>query len=467
MSVKYLVAHFEDDVIDGVHGIGIHCYVGTPIKKPVGGPPSLVFTNKGYQSRKDLSGALAILPLEPSHYLDISMYREKLVDKNYFTIASLISFIKDLDGKDNLVIITECQIIQKAIKAANKDPEAGPKLLRSKVPLKHIAGLLHKDLSNYKSPVVIMEPDVHKGRLGCTRAKFLASKAANYKESKIEKINYEKTNQYWKGWIDRPELLAFRFLAVSTAVDKSEYLVCTEPFKGDYYNVGKVAGKCGYSVVHLKEPEDILNRFDSFIRRVTDDNTILSLDLGHVYNKQINRALMKDFEGVFRGTEPYSTVYKYIVDDVALVTMTKPVNMVIHGLERCADLKDILMLYEGAKGPTYQLPPTIKIEHTDITDYFYEEKQLKSKTVMVAKEIVKKGGKSISVCKPGRKGKLRLKYNSDIPTNHRISRLSHIDTKVTLASWTTEDGAPIRYAVIWDTPQGTAIYSNLDTNRIY
>lgn len=312
----------------------------------------------------------------------------------------------------------------------------------------------------------------HDDDLGNTRADYLARIATHRSIDSAAgvMVRKETPGKYMKAKCELHPLLSMRRVYFSTNPNNNSQGVYFQVgASGQNFVLGKRSSEASYSVVHLKQPDPVMESIQNHHYRVRGDvdsivylrtDRIKSADVYPWISEYGTDCLIRDSR-----TEGLN-----FLDKKPLTIETSPGELPLQAMDALTHLNDILnevRLAEWENRPLNSL-----YEMRDITHHFFQDIEKKvRKDIVTSKELlkdIKMGLRDIDIPVEHSSGSLKVKlmFSDDVPERNVLKRLETLNPTISLLLW-KESETVLRYATVVRVDDSLSIWSNYFASRIF
>jgi len=312
----------------------------------------------------------------------------------------------------------------------------------------------------------------HVGNFGNLQADSLATLGVSHgmKGKLFQSIEVSPAQGYWKKSVEKHPFLGFRKLYFNNRPEHNVpgvyYLA--DP-GGDEFVIGRKLPAACYSIVQLKEPDQVLETIRTAQCDINSDTSqVVVARLDKVYSPDVFHSLTKfgGFSLMQRGKRNTSLDF---IDDKPITVVIDPPGLVFQAVTIFEELNKQLEEFKA-------LTDTESLESenvTDITSYFYDisviTKNGKTSTVYKLKKEFNLGADAIKkvdipATVNNRKVVIPLTLGLDSPERNQFKQLEDYQPRVSLITWCNGDES-YRFCTIVKTEEGVAIWANYYANR--
>lgn len=463
----------------GHYGSGVHGYVYRLLKE--GEKPSqinsMVFTTKGYCLKNDVKETDVLVAL--IGYYDVVQSNFMQGISNTAEVEALVTAIRSADFKDRLKYVHVMSDSRYLVDTLNRDlslwVEAGWKDARgNQIPGMVMWKSLHDELRSLPENCEFTSAWIkgHNDHIGNVRADYLARIGAHRSIDGFPgvMVRKETPGKYMKAKCELHPLLSMRRIYFNTNPGSNSRGVYFQVgTSGVNFILGKRTSEASFSVVHLKEPDPVMESIQSHHYRVRGDvDSIVYLKTERVKSADVypwiseygTDCLIRD--GRTEGLN--------FLDKKPLTVEISPGELPLQAMDALTILNDILEEVRLADLENRPLKPLY--ERHDITHHFYQEveKKVRKDTVM-SKELLKEirvGIREIDIDAPYSEGsqKVKLMFSDDLPERNVMKRLEEFNPTVSLLFW-KESETVLRHATVVTANDSVSIWSNYFASRIF
>lgn len=468
----------------GVHG---YLYEFDDLKKPLVVEENLV-TDKGYldvNSRSD--GGIPVVPLKYLDFLGSSM---NIGTNNLAEIKALSHALERLAeyGVGAIHVLTDSEYVRNGVTDWCKKWERNN---WRKADGLHVANhewwmRLYEKIKTMRESGTLVTVEwvkAHNGNLGNTRADILSVIGMNYSTSRIARNEFTISDPkgYWKNEAEKHPFINFKrvyFNSVERFNVKGHYFQA-DPGGGDFV-IGKRIPETGFSVVRLKEHEQVIEAVKDKQYEVANDvNAIVMMKLERVYSKEVYPYLATHGKySLLRSSK--ANLNLNFIDDKPFTPITVEVNptgLSLRALESFNLLEDLLNRFVQYKEVGFSNSDNnIQLNSHDITDVFYDKEEkiqknetqtryaLKPEFVVGIRDIMIK----VQETQDGvlHDLKVPLMLGTDLIPRNSLKKLEDHKPSIYLITW-RESSNSIRYATVIECDSGIGIWSNFFADKIF
>lgn len=312
----------------------------------------------------------------------------------------------------------------------------------------------------------------HDDDLGNTRADYLARIGTHRSIDGAPgvMVRKESPGKYMKAKCELHPLLSMRRVYFSTNPNNNSQGVYFQVgASGQNFVLGKRSSEASYSVVHLKQPDPVMESIQNHHYRVRGDvdsivylrtDRIKSADVYPWISEYGNDCLIRDSR-----TEGLN-----FLDKKPLTIEISPGELPLQAMDALTCLNDILNEVRMSEWENRPLNPLYEMR--DITHHFFQdiEKKVRKDTVK-SKELlkdIKMGLRDIDIPVEHSTGSLKVKlmFSDDIPERNVLKRLEELNPVISILTWKESD-AVLRYATVVKVDDSLSIWSNYFASRIF
>lgn len=463
----------------GKIGYGIHGYLYQSRDPSSKIKPMLAedyhVTNRGYiHKTKDLGASIEVI--EPVKYIDGFGSSLDAATNNVAELRGLLTALKktlELQLQE-IYVLTDSEYVKRGVK------EWLPKWLQNNW-MKHDGNpvgnqdlwkQVHEHLVAITKAGIEIDIDwirAHDDNQGNVQADLLASIGCNYSfhSELIDSWVESEPKGYWKKEVEKHPFLNFRrvyFNSLSQFNTPGHYYQA-DPGGNDFI-IGKRLPETGYSVIKLKEPDQI-------IEAVKQKQFDVSRSLNAIYLLKLDNAHHKSIYPYIRDYGKYS-LHKFkknnnlvFIDDAntPITTEINPTGLSLRAVDSFNFLEEILdkfIHYRDRQEDPYT--DAFKIQAHDVTEIYYD---ITDKGYALKPEfIVGFRDMYLSVQRESKDFKIPVILGTDMPPRNNLKRLEDYKPKITLVTY-TESEKSFRYCVIIECENAIGIWSNYYASCVF
>jgi len=471
----------------GKIGIGIHGYIYT--KKENNKAISIdnnFITDKGYIPKNNTD----VTYVTPLQYLDFVGSNPDDGTNNQGELEALnIALSKILEiNKDNeidsIFILTDSQYVVTGIsdwlsvwKNANWIKQNGTPIIN--INFWKIIDVKLQTIKDLNININIEWVRGHNNDFGNTRADYLSVIGMNYATVTNECrdiFTISEASGYWKHNLDKHPFINFKRVYFNTI---SNFNIAGQYFQADSgasdYIIGKRIPEAGFSVIRLKDTENLIEMIRSKQCKVANDNNaIVMVKLDRAYSKEVYPYLVE--YGEFCLLPNKQNLNLNFVDNKPITVENNPTGLSMRAIETFNYLEDLLDQFIRIKNSDYiKYDSYNKLNIHDITHRFYDIEEKQTKKGITKKHIIKQeisnlndikvdiveeyNGKDLTITVP-------LILGLDILPRNNMKKLESHNPSVLLITW-RESNKTIRYAIIIECNSGIGIWSNFFSDKLF
>lgn len=481
-QVEGLVLYTDGSSIpnSGHYGSGVHGYVYRALKEgeKASQVNSMVFTTKGYKYKNEVKGDDVLVFL--LGYYDVVQSNFLQGISNTAEVEALVTALSSAgDFSANLKAVHVVSDSRYLIDTLNKDLEvwtaAGWRDARGNdIPGMLLWKAVQENIQSLPEDCVFTSTWIkgHNDDLGNTRADYLARIGTHRSidGSAGVMVRKETPGKYMKSKCELHPLLSMRRVYFSTNPNNNS--------KGVYYQVGasgqnfilgKRSSEASYSVVHLKDPDPVMESVQNHHYRVRGDvDSIVYLRTDRIKSADVFPWISEyGMDCLIRDSRTEGLNF---LDKKPLTIEISPGELPLQAMDALTTLNDILNEVRKAEWENRSLDTAY--ETMDITHFFYEEVTKQDrKDAVTGKELLKSikvGIKEIDINAEHSAGglKVKLMFSDDLPERNVLKRLEKLNPKITLLFWKESD-VVVRYATVVSVDDSLSIWSNYFASRIF
>ncbi len=316
----------------------------------------------------------------------------------------------------------------------------------------------------------------HSDIYGNVIADRLATIGVAYTTDGIDKkeVNIISAKEYWKSIVDKHPFINHRRIYFNSQPNFNTpgHYYQADPGKNELL-VGKKLPETCYSVVRLKEPDDIIETVKTKQYAVAGNiNSVIMLKLDRLYSPDIYKCISEYGDKVL-SPNVKGNLSVYFLDRKPITVELNPVGLSLRAIEALSFLDDLLDQYNCIVND----PECLHSGHisvTDITNIFYEKQVVsKNNNEIVAnklKSTIHNGIQSmvekINIPKYGKTISVPLLFGMDILDRNGLKRIENENPRINLLTWYESENC-ISYCVVIETDTGVGIWSNYYADHIF
>lgn len=471
----------------GCGGWGVHGYHYTTEPSQRGtGLASQVLTEKGYVP---MSQAKKVVGVTPLHYFDFFGVSGNQVSNNAAEVDALffaLERLKQYDKVKSIQVFTDSEYLRRGLtewvrtwKARNWCREDGtpvPNAVHWQRLLAEVEALKLKSVD-----LVIDWVKGHNDDFGNTMADKLASIAVSYQVhgSSMSDFTVSPAQGYWKSDVVKHPFLNYRRMYFNSVAELNivghYYQADTET--DDDYILGKKTPETCYSVVRLKEPDNVIEKIKSHQFMVSNMvNAVMRMRLDKVFSPDVYPFVENHGRHTMRQTAK-STMGIDFVDRKPITIELNPAGLSLRSIESFSFLEDLLDKFIRCRdGQMTELDKRSTCRLHDVTDKFFEKvEKTKKKEVTITSllrpefgvgfkdlmvdVVVDFNGVTTNV-------KIPLILGADVLPRNSLKRIETMNPKIHLITW-MESEHTLRYACVVEVDSGIGIWANFFANRVF
>ena len=297
----------------------------------------------------------------------------------------------------------------------------------------------------------------HNGNIGNLLADFGAN-IARFNSTRGFYTNNEKiidAKDYFKSKVDIHPLLCFSNILLTQNNIKEYYMYNS---KLPDHLIGKHSNESSYSIVHLKEPDKLIEEIKTFYYERKYNNSISLLKLKTLKEKKYYDRIKNCYFNSLLNKQKTNTLVTF--DNTVIVQEINPPGLLLRALDYYEHLEHILADIHSDSN---------QIQKIDITKYFYDIEETKNKTFkhVLNKEITT-GFKNMTleINYMNKKIKLPTILGYDMPSRNDLKKIEKDNPKIILVLLPVSDES-FDYCIYIETDDSYSIWSNASTARIF
>lgn len=481
-EVEGLVLYTDGSSIPntGHYGSGVHGYVYRSLKEGEKGTTinAMAVTSKGYKLKNTL--VEEDIPVVLVGYYDVVQSNFMQGISNTAEVEALVTALNSSsDFKHRLKSIHAVSDSRYLVDTVNKDLAIWAESHWRDSHGNQIPGMVHwkslqEELSDLPEDCVFTIAWVkgHDDDLGNTRADYLARIGTNRSidSSPGVMVRKETPGKYMKAKCELHPLLSMRRVYFSTSPsNNSQGVYFQVGASGQNFVLGKRSSEASYSVVHLKDPDPVMESIQNHHYRVRGDvDSIVYLRTDRVKSADVYPWISEyGTDCLIRDSRTEGLNF---LDKKPLTIETSPGELPLQAMDALSCLNDILNEVRLAEWENRALNPLYEMR--DITHHFFQDIEKKvRKDIVKSKELlkdIKMGLRDIDIPveHTTRSLSVKLMFSDDIPERNVLKRLEELNPTISLLMWKESDTV-LRYATVVKVDDSLSIWSNYFASRVF
>ena len=291
--------------------------------------------------------------------------------------------------------------------------------------------------------------------------------------------NVTPAQGYWKNDIERHPFIHYRRLYFNSVKEHNVpgHYYLAEP-GGDDFLIGKKVPESAYSVIRLKNEDDVIELVKSRQYDISNlINAVVMMRLDKVYHPDVHKYI--ETHGKYTLVQANkNTLSLNFVDNKPVTIEMNPPGLCLRAIETFQYLDELLDRFVERETKDLSWQKAVDFRVHDVTDHFFkvEEKKVK-KEVVIKHELRSEFGVGIrstvlnvklindSQAKAETEIKIPMVFGLDIPNRNGLKHLESLQPKVSLLTWCESENT-LRYATVIEVHNGIGIWSNYFADRI-